>query len=137
MTKYDEMYLNMALEAAKTSTAKRLKVGCVLVKDHNIVSMGMNGTPKGWYTNSCECEHGVTRDETIHSEMNALMKAARDGRPTKGTTLYCTHSPCPNCAKHIIAAGVIEVIYLNDYRDTQGIQMLMKGGVKCLKFSLR
>lgn len=133
MDKYDLAYLEMAKIISKCSEAKRLKVGAIIVKDRCIVSEGLNGTPAGWYTNECEDETGLTKPEVIHAEENSILKAARTGRATNGSTLYCTHSPCKDCAKAIIGAGVIKVVYEVDYRCQGGVEMLKKANIDVIK----
>ena len=130
MCKYDHMYMNIAYVLSDNSEALRAKVGCVIVKDRKIISEGFNGTPAGYKTNYCEdIFTGNTMWYTIHAEMNALMKAAREGHAVQGATLYTTLSPCKDCSKHIRAAGITEVVYGSDYRDTDGLDSLRELGV--------
>lgn len=133
--KYDRAYLKMARAMAETSTAQRLKVGCIIVKDRCIISEGVNGTPAGWFTNCCET-HGVTDEYVVHAEMNALAKAARHAGGMAGSTVYCTHSACTNCAKHLISSGVSKFVYLEDYRDLTGLDWLKKANVEVVKVDL-
>lgn len=107
---------------AKNSHAKRDKVGCVIVKNGRIVSTGWNGTPSG-FNNSCEL-NGVTIPEVIHAEANALMAAARVGISTEGSTLFVSISPCMECAKLIIQAGITKVVSMDEYRDLGGYNLL-------------
>ena len=131
--KWIEAYMDTAERFAQLSSAKRLQVGAVVVRDHRIVSIGYNGMPAGW-TN--ECEHVeqlsddtiklVTKDEVIHAEANAISKMARDGERGPGSVLFCTHAPCVQCAKLISGAGVSKVYYRHGYRDNKGLDFLEK-----------
>lgn len=131
--KWIEAYMDTAERFAQLSSAKRLQVGAVVVRDHRIVSIGYNGMPAGW-TN--ECEHVeqlsddtiklVTKDEVIHAEANAIAKMARDGERGLGSVLFCTHAPCVQCAKLISGAGISKVYYRNWYRDNKGLDFLEK-----------
>ncbi|QDP62384.1 MAG: putative ComE operon protein 2 [Prokaryotic dsDNA virus sp.] len=131
MSDYSQMYMEMAEVAAKSSLANRLKVGSIIVKENTVISMGFNGTPKGWPTNVCEGPDGLTLPEVLHSEMNSLAAALRSGNSTKGATIYITHSPCDNCAKHLVAAGIEMVYYRYQYRCSKGIELLTKAGIPC------
>lgn len=126
-------YMNIAIAASRLSSAKRNKVGAVLVKDTNIVSFGYNGTPSGC-DNTCEDLNNSTLPTVIHSELNAISKAAKQGVSTNGTTLYCTLSPCYECSKAIIQAGISEVIYLDEYRIPDSIEFLKTCNIKVSKF---
>lgn len=114
------------------SHAKRLKVGAVMVKDDRVISVGYNGTPKG-FDNTCEFldETGklVTKREVLHAESNCIAFAARHGTPTEGAALVITDSPCYECCKLIIQAGIKEVYFRNEYRDQSGLEFLWKNGV--------
>ena len=123
--KWIDAFMDTAERFAQLSSAVRLQVGAVVVKDNRIVSIGYNGTPAGW-TNQCENEEGYTKDEVIHAEANAIAKLARDGESGLGTDLFCTHAPCIQCAKIIYGAGVKKVYYRNTYRDTAGLDFLQK-----------
>lgn len=120
----DTVYLNMAKEVATLSHCERQKVGAVLVKDDNVIGFGYNGMPKGM-DNTCE-EKGITKDEVIHAEMNAILKAARHGYSVSGATLYLTLSPCKECSKLILQSNVKRVVYLQEYRNTEGLDLLKK-----------
>jgi dCMP deaminase len=121
-------YMESAEVFAKLSTAKRLKVGAIIVKDQRIISIGYNGTPEGW-CNVCEDENNVTKPEVIHSEMNCINKLAKSNESGEGSVMFVTHSPCMDCAKSIYGAGIKEVFYKNSYRDDSGIEFLKKCGV--------
>lgn len=130
----DDMYMDIAARVSKMSSAVRAKVGAVLVSDDNVVSYGWNGTPSG-DDNSCEIsdEAGqlITKQEVLHAESNCLMKlAANGGVGAQGATLYVTMSPCFECAKLIKQAKIRRVVFRELYRDTGGIDFLMKRGVK-------
>ena len=132
-TKWIDAFMDTAERFAQLSSAVRLKVGAVVVKDNRIISIGYNGTPAGW-TN--ECEHQVqgaddsvylkTKDEVIHAEANAVAKLARAGDSGLGASLFCTHAPCVQCAKLIYGAGINKVYYRNSYRNDDGIEFLNK-----------
>lgn len=130
--KYVQMYMDMAKLVAKQSYCERKQVGCVIVTVDNVVLIGYNGTPSG-FKNVCECEDGSkTLDHVLHAETNAISKAASSPASTKGGTLFCTASPCVDCAKAIIQAN-IETVYYNElYRDDSGILLLQEAGITVL-----
>tara|TARA_R110000824_G_scaffold10056_2_gene44594 strand:- start:5214 stop:5633 length:420 start_codon:yes stop_codon:yes gene_type:complete len=130
--RYDIAYINMALDWAKLSYAKRKRVGALLVKNGMIISDGYNGTPSG-FDNKCEDENNKTLWYVLHAEANALMKVARSTQSAEGSTLYVTLSPCKECSKLIFQAGVKRVVYCIDYKDSEGIDLLNKAGVKVEK----
>ena len=130
--------MDVAYRFAQLSSARRLKVGAIIVKDDRIISIGYNGMPAGWDNN---CEHHIseyneitkswyptgetkTKDEVIHAEANAILKLARDGESGNGSSLFCTHAPCVQCAKLIHGAGIDTVYYRDAYRDEDGINFL-------------
>ena len=125
--------MDTAERFAQLSSAVRLKVGAVVVKDNRIISIGYNGMPSGW-TNECEniIQHSddtvttVTKDEVIHAEANAIIKLARDGESGNGASLFCTHAPCIHCAKLIHGAGIDKVYYRESYTDDNGLSFLQK-----------
>ncbi len=140
--KWIDAFMDTAERFAQLSSAKRLKVGAVVVKDNRIISIGYNGMPSGW-TN--ECEEVVTptlpylqgdgpvlktKDEVIHAEANAISKLARDGEAGSNATMFCTHAPCVHCAKMIYGAGISKVYYRDAYRDTKGIDFLEKCNIE-------
>ena len=122
MNKLDTVFINIAKETSTLSHCVRSKVGAVLVKDGNIISFGYNGTPSGM-DNQCE-ENDVTFPHVIHGEVNAILKAARTGNSIDGSTLYLTLSPCLDCSKLILQSGIKRVVYLNEYRNPEGIDFL-------------
>ena len=128
MEKFDERYLEMASVWAKNSYCKRRQVGALLVKDRMIISDGYNGTPSG-FENVCEDENGVTKPYVLHAEANAISKVAKSGNSSEGATLYVTASPCVECAKLIIQAGIRRVVYRDEYRLTDGIDLLKRAGI--------
>lgn len=130
--KFDVSYLRMALIWASNSYCKRRKVGALLVKDRMIISDGYNGTPAG-FENICEDENGVTKPYVLHAEANAITKVAKSGNNSLGATLYVTASPCVECAKLIIQAGITRVVYTDEYRLTDGVDLLRRAGVEVLK----
>ena len=127
--KYDRAYLRMAAEWAKLSHCKRKQVGALIVKNNTIISDGYNGTPSG-FTNACEDEDGNTHWYVLHAEANALLKVVRSTQNAEDGTLYITLSPCKECSKLIIQAGIKRVVYLNEYKDTAGIDFLKEFGIE-------
>lgn len=135
--KWIDAFMDTAERFAQLSTAVRLQVGAVVVKDNRIISIGYNGMPAGW-TNVCEEvievheDGGVvtrTKDEVIHAEQNSILKLARDGESGNGASLFCTHAPCIQCAKLIYGAGISKVYYRNTYKDNLGIDFLEECGI--------
>ena len=132
MEKFDKSYLDMAAIWARNSYCKRRQVGAIIVKDRMIMSDGYNGTPSG-FENICEDESGVTKPYVLHAEANAITKVAKSGNSSLGATLYVTASPCMECAKLIIQAGIRRVVYRDEYRITDGIDLLRKAGIEVEK----
>lgn len=130
MNKFDERYLEMAQVWAKNSYCKRRQVGALIVKDRMIISDGYNGTPSG-FENVCEDENGITKPYVLHAEANAISKVAKSGNSSEGATLYVTASPCMECAKLIIQAGIKRVVYMDEYRLLDGIELLRRAGIEC------
>ena len=126
--KYDEAYMRMALEWAKLSFCERKKVGALIVKDRMIISDGFNGTPTN-FENCCE-EDGFTKWYVLHAEANAILKVAASTQSCQNATLYITLSPCKECSKLIHQSGIKRVVYLNQYKDTSGLEFLEKAGVE-------
>jgi dCMP deaminase len=164
--KFVDYYMKLAQNTAELSSAERLKVGSVIVRDHQILATGYNGTPSGW-DNNCEIVELMdsdaggwmspeeileawpfegrfwiggqevitryrlrTKPEVIHSESNALTKIARSTESSVGATMFCTHAPCMDCAKLIYQSGISKLYYRNHYRDDNGLNFLIKGGVE-------
>ena len=125
----DLRYLRMAAIWAENSYCQRRKVGALVVKEKMIISDGYNGTPSG-FENVCEDAHGVTPPYVLHAEANAITKLARSGNNSDQATLYVTASPCIECAKLIIQAGIRRVVYAEQYRLTDGIDLLRRAGVE-------
>jgi dCMP deaminase len=130
--KFVKAHMDAAEVYAQLSSAKRLQVGCVVVKDDKIISIGYNGMPSGW-TNECEDEAGNTRKEVLHAEANAITKIAKSTESAEDATLFCTASPCIDCAKLIYQAGISTVYYRDYYRSDEGIQFLKRSGVQVSK----
>ena len=146
--KFVNLYRDIARRVAELSTARRLQVGAIIVKDDRIVSIGYNGMPAGWDNN---CEEWVdltpeeriwsdadrvlrTRPEVLHAERNALDKLAKSGGTgAANSSMFITHAPCLECAKSIYGAGITEVFYSDEYRSRDGIYFLQKCGVKIEK----
>ena len=128
MEKFDHSYLEKAQIWAQNSYCKRRKVGALLVKDRMIISDGYNGTPSG-FENICE-EDGVTKPYVLHAEANAITKVAKSGNSSEGATLYVTASPCLECSKLIIQSGIKRVVYRDEYRLTDGIDLLRRAGIE-------
>ena len=136
INKWDNAHMDVAHTYAKLSSATRLQVGCVIVKENRIISIGYNGMPSGW-TNECEYPikdvnilgdekvlNWKTKPEVLHAETNAIAKVARSGESAEDATLYVTHAPCLDCAKLIYQSGINKVVYHNEYRCTDGIDFL-------------
>lgn len=134
MNKFDEKYIRMARIWATNSYCKRRKVGALLVKDKMIISDGYNGTPSG-FENVCE-EDGVTKPYVLHAEANAISKVAKSGNSSAGATLYVTASPCIECSKLIIQSGISRVVYSDEYRLDDGIQLLRRAGIEVEKIDV-
>lgn len=131
----DRRYLRMARIWAENSYCERRKVGALLVKDRMIISDGYNGTPSG-FENVCEDEDGRTRQYVLHAEANAITKVARSNNSSQGSTLYVTASPCIDCAKLIIQAGIRRVVFDEMYRLTDGLDLLRRAGVEVIHMPL-
>ncbi len=132
MNKFDDKYMEMASVWATNSYCKRRQVGALLVKDRMIISDGYNGTPSG-FANVCEDENGVTKPYVLHAEANAISKIAKSGNSSLDATLYVTASPCLECAKLIIQSGIRRVVYRDEYRLTDGIDLLRRAGIEVEK----
>lgn len=126
----DSRYLRMAAIWAENSYCRRRKVGALIVKEKMIISDGYNGTPAG-FENICEDESGITKPYVLHAEANAITKVARSNNSSQGATLYVTASPCVECAKLIIQAGIRRVVFSEMYRITDGVDLLRRAGVEC------
>ena len=134
MEKFDSRYLEMAEIWAHNSYCKRRQVGALLVKDKMIISDGYNGTPAGFEN---ECEDGnVTKPYVLHAEANAITKVAKSGNSSAGATLYVTASPCIECSKLIIQSGISRVVYSEEYRLDDGIQLLRRAGIEVEKIDV-
>ncbi|AZI23665.1 dCMP deaminase family protein [Chryseobacterium taklimakanense] len=133
-TKFDIAYLKMALEWAKLSYCKRKQVGALIVKDRMIISDGYNGTPSG-FENQCEDEEGKTHWYVLHAEANAILKLAASTQSAKGATLYITLSPCKECSKLILQAGISRLVYIDEYSDNEGISFLKGHNIEIVKIS--
>ena len=161
--KFIDAYMDMAARFAELSSAIRLKVGAIVVKDNRIISIGYNGMPSGW-DNTCEhryymplnaeswCDDGeifhkwpyvdqhgqryqlTTKPEVLHAETNAIAKLAQSAESGLGSTLFVTHAPCLNCAKLVYQAGISNVYYRQQYRDDTGIFFLKKAGVEVIHY---
>ena len=139
--KFIDAYMDVAERFAQLSSAERLQVGAIVVKDDRIISIGYNGMPSGW--DNC-CEHTVeakelglvqlvTKPEVIHAESNAISKLARGTESGLGATMFVTHQPCIDCAKLIYQSGIAAVYYKNEYRSTQGLDFLNKSNIEVVK----
>ena len=127
----DKRYLSMARIWASNSYCKRRQVGALLVKDKMIISDGYNGTPSG-FENECEDENGVTKSYVLHAEANAITKVAKSNNSSDGSTLYITASPCIECSKLIIQAGIVRVVYEEKYRITNGLELLERSQIELI-----
>jgi dCMP deaminase len=126
--KFDKSYIEMAFVWARNSYCKRMQVGALIVKENMIISDGYNGTPSG-FENLCEDENNTTKPYVLHAEANAITKVAKSNNSSNGATLYVTDSPCIECAKLIIQAGIKRVVYSRKYRITDGLDLLNRAGV--------
>ena len=135
--KFRDAYMKTAETFAELSSARRLHVGAIIVKDDRIISIGYNGMPSGW-DNNCENDFGldfngnrtlVTKPEVLHAETNAIAKLARSNESGLGSTMFITHAPCLDCAKLVYQSGISTVYYRNSYRDEVGLQFLQKAGL--------
>ena len=138
--KFIDAYIEVAKTFANLSSAKRLQVGAIVVKDDRIISIGYNGMPSGWDNECEEISHWIsevpqlkTKAEVLHAESNAIAKLAKSPESGEDATIFITHSPCIDCAKLIYQSGITAVYYETDYRSTQGIAFLNKSGVKVIK----
>ena len=136
--KFVSAYMDVAERFAELSSARRLHVGAIVVKDDRIISIGYNGMPSGW-DNNCEyvfthpqtkIDELVTRKEVLHAETNAIAKLAKSNESGLGATMFITHAPCLDCAKLIYQSGIGSVLYRNSYRDTSGVTFLEKSGIE-------
>jgi dCMP deaminase len=140
--KFIKTYMDVAESFAKLSSAVRLQVGAIVVKDDRIISIGYNGMPSGW-DNCCEevvppnewveFEQLKTKPEVLHAETNAIAKLAKSSESGCGATMFVTHAPCIDCAKIVYQSGIDTVYYKNDYRSTQGLEFLTKSKVDVIK----
>jgi dCMP deaminase len=128
LNKYDKAYLRIAKEWSLLSYCKRKQVGAIIVRDRMIISDGYNGTPSG-FENCCEDESGLTNWYVLHAEANAILKVARSTQTCEGATLYITLSPCKECSKLIHQSGIKRVVYQSGYKDSSGVDFLVKAGV--------
>ena len=135
LDKWDKAHLKVAEIYAELSSARRMKVGCVIVKDNRIISIGYNGMPSGW-DNNCEDVVGmpddqtlVTKKEVLHAESNAITKVAKSNESAEGAVLYSTCAPCIDCAKLIHQAGIKRVVYGHNYKSEEGLTFLEKCGI--------
>jgi len=133
--KFIDAYMDVAERFSKLSTAKRLQVGAIVVKDDRIISIGYNGMPAGW-TNECETSRTddvgtsfVTKPEVIHAEANAIAKLAKSSESGNNSTMFLTYAPCMDCAKQIYTAGIKNVYFRSQYRSTDGLTFLEKCGI--------
>lgn len=131
----DYRYLRMATIWSENSYCERRKVGALIVKDKMIISDGFNGTPTG-FENVCEDENNVSKPYVLHAEANAITKIARSGNNSDGATLYVTDSPCIECSKLIIQAGIKRVVYMREYRLTDGVELLRRAGIEVVRYEV-
>lgn len=131
----DQRYLKMAMIWAQNSYCRRRKVGALIVKDKMIISDGYNGTPSG-FENVCEDENNKTKPYVLHAEANAITKVAKSGNSSDGATLYVTSSPCLECSKLIIQAGIKRVVFTESYRLEDGINLLKRAKIEVKQVEL-
>lgn len=132
VTKFDIAYLKMAAEWAKLSYCQRKQVGALIVKDRMIISDGYNGTPSG-FENRCEDDNGNTQWYVLHAEANAILKLASSTQSAKDATLYLTLSPCKECSKLILQSGIKKLVYVDNYKDNDGIAFLKNHGIEIVQ----
>ena len=132
---FDARYLRMAQIWAQNSYCKRKQVGALIVKEKMIISDGYNGTPVG-FENKCEDENFLTKLYVLHAEANAITKVAKSNNSSEGSTLYVTTSPCIECAKLIIQSGINRVVFIERYRNQEGIELLEKAGVEIVQIEI-
>ena len=130
--RYDKAYLRMAQTWGELSHCSRKKVGAIIVKDNAIISDGFNGTPAG-FDNCCETDEGDTHWYVLHAEANAILKVAKSTNNCAGSTLYLTLSPCKDCSKLILQAGITRLVYMHHYRDTVGVDFLVSAGIEVVQ----
>ncbi len=135
-TELDKRYIRMAMIWAENSYCIRRKVGALIVKNQMIISDGYNGTPSG-FENVCEDENQLTKPYVLHAEANAITKIARSNNSSDGATMYVTDSPCIECAKLIIQAGIKRVVYSENYRLEDGIDLLKRAGIEVIQLSIK
>lgn len=132
MKKFDKMFMEMARVVALESKATKRKVGALAVKDSNVIGIGINGTPTGWFTNDdVDIDTGRTADEVLHAEENLVSKIARSSQSSNGATLYVTTAPCIKCARLIAQSGFTRVVFDSYYKDDAGLVLLEILGIKC------
>lgn len=131
----DQRYLRMAAIWAENSYCKRRKVGALIVKDKMIISDGYNGTPSG-FENICEDKNNITKPYVLHAEANAITKVAKSNNSSEDATLYVTSSPCMECSKLIIQAGIKRVVFTDNYRLSDGIDLLERAGIELIKIDI-
>jgi len=133
--KLDERYLRMAMIWAENSYCTRRQVGALLVKDKMIISDGYNGTPSG-FENVCEDENNKTKPYVLHAEANAITKVAKSNNSSEGATLYVSSSPCLECSKLIIQAGIKRVVFSEQYHMNDGVELLERAKIEVIKVEL-
>ena len=131
-TRYDKAYLRMAKTWSELSHCSRKQVGAIIVKDGMIISDGFNGTPSK-FDNCCENSIGETHWYVLHAEANAILKVAKSTHNCHGSTLYLTLSPCKECSKLVVQAGISRIVYMNGYKDQSGIDFLKKAGIEVVQ----
>lgn len=134
--RFDISYLKMAQIWGDMSYCSRRQVGSILVKDDMIISDGYNGTPSKTFENVCEDINGDTHWFVLHAEANAILKCAKHGISCDGATMYQTHSPCKDCSKLILQSGIKRVVFIENYKDTSGIDFLISNGVEVIQIEV-
>lgn len=130
-TPIEYTYMQVAYQFAKLSYAERRQVGCILVKNEQVISFGYNGTPRG-FDNTCELDN-TTKPEVLHAESNAITKVAQSTMGSGGAELYTTTAPCFSCSKIIIQSGISRVYYSETYRDMSGIELLEQANIEVIR----
>jgi dCMP deaminase len=134
-TEFDKRYLQMARIWAQNSYCKRRQVGAIIVKGKMIISDGYNGTPEG-FENICEDDQNITKPYVLHAEANAITKVAKSNNSSEGATLYITASPCMECAKLIIQAGIKRVVFSDLYYKEEGLRLLERASIEWIRMEI-
>jgi dCMP deaminase len=134
--RYDQAHMRAAVNYSQLSFDSDTQVGALIIRDNNILSFGFNGMPAGM-SNECKTPNGGTRWEVLHAEANAILKCAFSGTSTEGATIYTTLSPCRECSKLILQSGIKRMVYLDSYKDDEGVLLLHNNGVEIAQIKIK